>query len=160
MGSALQDVIDAAGGVANGHVFKAAHIGGPVGYMLGPDALGWELDYDLAHRHGVSMGAGGVYVLDDDTSIISYVLANIRFLMRESCGQCTPCREGLTLMRDVLEHVDGDDENHEWRDGTIWLIEQLSNTMGDASLCALGRGAANTVTSMLANFDMEALCRA
>ena len=97
------------------------------------------------------MGSGGMIVMDEDTCMVDMARYFVRFLEEESCGKCTPCREGLLQMDRILTRIcEG-----KGQDGDIELLEDLSQTMIDTSLCALGSTAPNPVLSTIRYFRDE-----
>ncbi|MCK5075271.1 MAG: 4Fe-4S binding protein, partial [Calditrichia bacterium] len=97
------------------------------------------------------MGSGGMIVMDDKTCMVDVARYFINFLMDESCGKCTACREGLFHMNNILERIC----NGEGKEGDIELLEDLSETVQDTSLCQLGGSAPNPVLSTINNFREE-----
>ncbi|MBQ3386458.1 MAG: 4Fe-4S binding protein, partial [Eggerthellaceae bacterium] len=97
------------------------------------------------------MGSGGMIVMDDRSCMVEVARYYVDFLCEESCGKCTPCREGLRQMRAILTDIcEG-----RGKDGDIELLERIGHTMQDASLCALGRTAANPVLTTIKFFRNE-----
>jgi len=109
------------------------------------------VDFDSLTEAGSMMGSGGLIVMDDRTCMVDVARYFISFLADESCGKCTPCREGLVSIREILERIC----NGEGRDGDIELLEDLSAVMKQGSLCGLGQTAANPVLSTLRYFRDE-----
>ena len=97
------------------------------------------------------MGSGGMIVMDEDNCMIDIAKYFINFLKDESCGKCTPCREGLTQMSDILEDIC----NGKGKTGDIEKIEELAWVMSEGSLCQLGATAANPVLTTLRYFRDE-----
>jgi NADH-quinone oxidoreductase subunit F len=113
--------------------------------------LDLPIDFDGLNRVGSMMGSGGLIVMDEDTCMVDTARYYTDFLAHESCGKCIPCREGLRRMRDILNDIcDG-----KGRAGDIELLEDLSEVLREASLCALGRSAANPVMSTIRYFRDE-----
>jgi len=152
MGMTLRRIIfDIGGGIRDGRKFKAVQTGGPSGGCLPADRLDIPVDFDELWKHGSMMGSGGMIVMDDRTCMVDVARYFLGFLKFESCGKCTSCREGLRhLHRLVQEICDG-----QGSEDTIRLIEELSDTVEAASLCALGTTAVNPVRSTLKYFRSE-----
>ena len=152
MGITLREIIfKIGGGIPNGRKFKAVQTGGPSGGVLPESMLDLPVDFDGLNRVGSMMGSGGLIVMDEDTCMVDTARYYTHFLAHESCGKCIPCREGLRRMLDILTDIcDG-----KGREGDIELLEDLSEVLREASLCALGRSAANPVMSTLRYFRDE-----
>jgi NADH:ubiquinone oxidoreductase subunit F (NADH-binding)/(2Fe-2S) ferredoxin/formate hydrogenlyase subunit 6/NADH:ubiquinone oxidoreductase subunit I len=152
MGITLRDMIfGIGGGVLNGRKFKAVQTGGPSGGFLPESHLDLRVDFDELTQAGSMMGSGGMVVMDEDNCMVDAARFYVNFLAHESCGQCVPCREGLRQMLRILDNmVSGKGE-----EGDIELLEELSEFMQDASLCALGTSAPNPVMSALKHFRDE-----
>ena len=97
------------------------------------------------------MGSGGMIVMDEDTCMVDTARYYVNFLAHESCGKCVPCREGLRQMLRILDRITAGDG----KEGDIELLEELSEFMEMASLCALGRTAPNPVRSTIRHFRDE-----
>jgi NADP-reducing hydrogenase subunit HndC len=152
MGITLREMIfNIGGGVLNGKKFKAVQTGGPSGGFLPESLLDLKVDFDELTQAGSMMGSGGMVVMDEDNCMVDAARFYVNFLAHESCGQCVPCREGLRQMLRILNNmVSGKGE-----EGDIELLEELSEFMQDASLCALGTSAPNPVMSALKHFRDE-----
>ena len=152
MGTTLRQIVyDIGGGIPNGKVFKAVQTGGPSGGCIPDHLLDSPVDFDRLAEVGSMMGSGGMIVMDEDTCMVDVARYFISFLQEESCGKCTPCREGLLQMGEILTNIcEG-----KGRRGDIELLEELSIVMKDVSLCALGGTAPNPVLSTLRYFRDE-----
>jgi NADP-reducing hydrogenase subunit HndC len=152
MGMTLRQLIfDIGGGIPNGKRFKAVQTGGPSGGVIPEQFLDTPIDFDELTRLGSMMGSGGMVVMDEDTCMVDTARYFVSFCCEESCGQCTPCREGLRMLRQILTDVcEGRGE-----EGDIEAIEDVARVMEDASLCALGSTAANPVLTTLRYFRDE-----
>lgn len=152
MGTTLREVIyDIGGGIPNKKKFKAVQTGGPSGGCLTEKHLDTPIDYDNLVALGSMMGSGGMIVMDEDNCMVDVARFYLDFTVDESCGKCTPCREGTKRMLELLQkitHGDGTMEDLE-------ELEELAHTIKDASLCGLGQTAPNPVLSTLANFREE-----
>ncbi|MGN0904648.1 MAG: NADH-ubiquinone oxidoreductase-F iron-sulfur binding region domain-containing protein [Alphaproteobacteria bacterium] len=159
-GTTLREIIfNIGGGVLNdkGEIdnegFKAAQIGGPSGGCLTAEHLDLPIDFDSLKGVGAMVGSGGLVVMNRHTCMVSVARFFMQFTQNESCGKCTPCREGtrqmLALLDDIMEgRAD---------EGTLELLEETAKTVQKASLCGLGKTAPNPVLSTLRYFRDEYL---
>ncbi|MGM0584537.1 MAG: NAD(P)H-dependent oxidoreductase subunit E [Pseudomonadota bacterium] len=144
-GSTIRDVIAAAGGMAEGHAFKAYQPGGPSSGLLPASLDDVPLDFDCLQPHGSFIGSAAVVVLSDQDSARAAALNMLRFFEDESCGQCTPCRVGCEKAVKLME---ADRWDHA-------LLEDLCQAMADASICGLGQAAPNPVRLTMMHFPDE-----
>ncbi len=152
MGITLREIIyDIGGGIPKGRNFKAVQTGGPSGGVIPESLLDLTVDFDELTKAGSMMGSGGMIVMDDKTCMVDVAKYFVSFLEGESCGKCLPCREGLRQMRGILTHI----TEGRGKRGDIELLEDLSATLVDASLCALGSTAPNPVLSTIRYFRDE-----
>ncbi|TET86382.1 MAG: NADH-quinone oxidoreductase subunit NuoF, partial [Dehalococcoidia bacterium] len=152
MGITLRDIIyNVGGGIRGGKKFKAVQTGGPSGGCIPEEHLDIEVDFDELTKVGAIMGSGGMIVMDEDTCMVDIARYFINFLADESCGKCTPCRESIRQMLKILTNI----SEGKGRAGDIELLEELSEVIRDASLCALGRTAPNPVLSTIRYFRGE-----
>ena len=152
MGTTLKEIVhDICGGTPDGKELKAVHIGGPLGGTIPASLIDVPLDFDHLKKVGSSVGAGGLIVMDENTCMVDIARHFIDFLAHESCGKCVPCREGLRQMLRILNNI----TNGEGKGGDIELLEELSEFMQEASLCALGQTAPNPVLSTIKHFRDE-----
>jgi len=152
MGATLRQVIfDIGAGIPDGKKFKAVQTGGPSGGCIPEKYLDTPIDFDELGKLGSMMGSGGLIIMDEDTCMVDVARYFTSFLCEESCGQCIPCREGLRQMSAILNRI----VEGQGREGDIELLEDLSEVMTDASLCALGQTAANPVLSTIKYFRNE-----
>ena len=152
MGISLREIIfDIGGGIPNGRAFKAVQTGGPSGGCLPESHLDMPVDFDSLTAAGSMMGSGGMIVMDDQTCMVDVARYFISFLTEESCGKCTPCREGLRCSLDVLTRItEGKGE-----EADLALLDEMGGVMQDTCLCALGTSAPNPVQSTLRYFRDE-----
>ncbi len=144
-GATIRDVIAAAGGMAEGHVFKAYQPGGPSSGLL-PAALDdVPLDFDTLQPHGTFIGSAAVVVLSELDSARDAALNMLRFFEDESCGQCTPCRAGCEKAVKLMQAPRWDRP----------LLEELCQVMQDASICGLGQAAPNPIRLVMQHFPEE-----
>ncbi len=152
MGMTLREIIfDIGGGIPNGRKFKAVQTGGPSGGCLPESMLDLPVDFDRLTEAGSMMGSGGMIVMDENTCMVDMARYFIDFLKDESCGKCLPCREGLRAILEVLTRI----TEGEGKRGDIKLLEEISRTVADTSLCALGGSAPNPVLSTIRYFRDE-----
>jgi len=152
MGMTLREIIyDIGGGIRQGKKFKAVQTGGPSGGCLPESLLDIPVDFDELTNVGLMMGSGGMIVMDEDDCMVDVARYFLTFLAEESCGKCIPCREGIRQMLHILNRIcDGQGQT-----GDIELLEELSEVVQDASLCALGTTAPNPVLSTIRYFRDE-----
>lgn len=152
MGITMREIIyDIGGGINGGKKFKAVQIGGPSGGCLPESMLGLSIDYDSLTAAGAMMGSGGLVVMDEDTCMVDVAKFFLNFTQSESCGKCTPCREGTKRMLEVLTRI----TEGQGREGDIELLEELARNIKETALCGLGQTAPNPVLSTLKYFRHE-----
>ncbi len=152
MGMTLRQIIfDIGGGIPDGKAFKAVQTGGPSGGCIPAECLDEPVDFDRLAELGSMMGSGGMIVMDEDTCMVHVARYFVAFLKDESCGKCTPCREGIAQMLDILTRI----TKGEGREGDIDTLETLGTLLEDTALCALGKTAAYPVLSTLRCFRDE-----
>jgi len=152
MGITLREIIfDIGGGIPDGKKFKAVQTGGPSGGCIPESLLDLPVDFDELTKVGSMMGSGGMIVMDERTCMVDMARYFLSFLREESCGKCTPCREGIARSLEVLDRIC----NGEGRPDDITLLEELGELLKGFSLCALGRTAANPVLSTIRYFSDE-----
>ena len=152
MGITLREVIyDIGGGIAKGKKFKGVQTGGPSGGVLAEQHLDIPIDYDQLVKVGSMMGSGGMIVMDEDNCMVDFARFFLSFLEDESCGKCTPCREGITQMRRLLEDISAGNASME----TLEVLKELAEVVRDASLCQLGVTAPNPVLTTMEYFRDE-----
>jgi len=152
MGITLREIIyDIGGGIREGKKFKAVQTGGPSGGCLPESLLDLPVDFDELTKVGSMMGSGGMIVMDETTCMVDIAKYFLTFLEEESCGKCVPCREGIKRMRQILDDITEGKGNEE----DIDLLERLSVTLIDSSLCALGSTAPNPVITTIRYFKDE-----
>ncbi|MBW1674344.1 MAG: SLBB domain-containing protein, partial [Deltaproteobacteria bacterium] len=152
MGTSLRDIIyTIGGGIPKGKKFKAVQTGGPSGGCIPESLIDSPVDFDALSALGSMMGSGGMIVMDEDTCMVDTARYFLDFLSDESCGKCTPCREGIDQMLAILTNI----TEGKGQDGDIELLEEIAEVTKDASLCALGQTAANPVLSTLRYFRNE-----
>jgi len=152
MGTPLRTLIyDVGGGIPNKRKFKAVQLGGPSGGCVPEQYLDTRVDYEEIAKVGAIMGSGGVIVMDDHTCMVDMARFFMDFIQDESCGKCTPCREGTKRLLETLEKIcDGRGTPED-----LEVLEELSETIKEGSLCGLGQTAPNPVLSTLRYFRDE-----
>ena len=152
MGTTIREIIyKIGGGIPGGKKFKALQTGGPSGGCISEEYLDTPVDFDELAKLGSIMGSGGMIVMDEDTCMVDVARYFVDFLCDESCGKCVPCREGLKRVRKILNGIVAG----EGKEGDIELLEEIGNVMSKASLCALGKTAANPILSTIRYFRDE-----
>ena len=152
MGTTLREVVyDIGGGIKNGKKFKAVQIGGPSGGCLTEEHLDLPMDFDSLKKVGAIIGSGGLVVMDEDSCMVNIAQFFMNFICEESCGKCTPCREGTTRMNEILTRI----THGNGRMSDIDELKSLGKFIQTSSLCGLGKTAPNPVLSTLQNFEEE-----
>jgi len=152
MGTTLRDILfDIGGGVQNGKAFKAVQIGGPSGGCLPDEMLDLQVDYDTLMKAGAMVGSGGLVVMDETTCMVDIARFFLAFSQKESCGKCTPCREGNKRMWDILDRITKGEGKLEDLD----TLENLALVIKETSLCGLGQNSPNPVLATLKYFRPE-----
>jgi NADH-quinone oxidoreductase subunit F len=164
MGITLGEIVEEiGGGIPDGRTLKAVQTGGPSGGCIPADKLDMQVDFDSLTKAGSMMGSGGMIVMDDKTCMVDVARYFIDFLVDESCGKCTPCREGLFALKNTLQRIC----NGKGKESDIDFLIEISETIAETSLCQLGGSAPNPVLSTIKYFRDEyeehihkKLCRA
>ena len=142
---------DLAGGSSTGRKIKAVIPGGASAPMFDAKDFDCPMDFDTVKARGSMAGSGGIIVMDEDTCIVQTTLRLTRFFAHESCGQCTPCREGCNWMEMILHRI----EHGQGRPDDLALLASLPARIGMRTLCALGDAACGPVESAIAKFFPE-----
>jgi NADH-quinone oxidoreductase subunit F len=152
LGLPLRKLIDEhCGGMRDGMKLKAVIPGGSSVPMIPASQVDTGLDYESMNAVGTFLGSGGVIVIDDQTCIVDALLNITKFYRHESCGKCTPCREGTYWMEEVLERL----EHGEGRVSDVDLLADVADNILGKSFCALGDAAAMPVQGALKHFRDE-----
>ncbi len=152
MGIPLGTIIyDIGGGIPNNKKLKAVQIGGPSGGCIPIEHLNTKVDYESLKELGAIMGSGGLIVMDEDTCMVDIARYFMEFIQEESCGKCTPCREGTRIMLNILTKICQGQGTME----DIDRLEQLAYDIKDTALCGLGQTAPNPILSTLRYFRDE-----
>ena len=152
MGTTLREIVfDIGGGLKGGGKFKGVQIGGPSGGCLTEKHLDEPLDFDSVKKFNAIVGSGGLVVMDEHTCMVEVARFFMSFTQRESCGKCTPCREGTKRMLEILQRiVDGKGEMED-----LDKLEELAKMIQTMALCGLGKSAPLPVLSTLSTFRDE-----
>ena len=152
MGTKLSSlVLDIGGGIPGEKKFKAVQTGGPSGGCIPAHLAHLSADYETLTEAGSIMGSGGMVVMDEDTCMVDVAKYFLTFTRDESCGKCTPCREGIRRMLDILIDI----TEGRGQAGDIELLEDMARTIIDSSLCGLGGTAPNPVLTTIRYFRDE-----
>ncbi len=152
MGITLREIIyDIGGGIPNNKRFKAVQTGGPSGGCIPESLIDLPVDFDRLTEVGSMMGSGGMIVMDEDTCMVDIARYFLEFLGDESCGKCTPCREGLKHMTEIVRDICQGKGTMDQLD----TLEELAAVVRDTSLCGLGQTAPNPVLSTITYFRKE-----
>ena len=144
-GSTILDIIDSAGGMSEGHTFKAYQPGGASSGLLPASLNNVPLDFDTLNEHNTFIGSAAVVILSNQDKIRQVALNMIEFFKAESCGQCTPCRVGCEKAVTIMNEKEWD----------IELLEDLCEVMESSSICGLGQAATNPIRSSIKYFPDE-----
>jgi NADH-quinone oxidoreductase subunit F len=152
LGTPLENVLYGMGEAAGPNKrIKAVQSGGPSGGCIPANLFKTKIDYEELAKLGAIMGSGGMVAMDQDNCMVDVARYFVGFTAGESCGKCTPCREGLTQMLRILESV----SRGEAKESDLDLLAELAETVKDDGLCALGQGAGNPVLTTLKYFRGE-----
>jgi NADH:ubiquinone oxidoreductase subunit F (NADH-binding)/Pyruvate/2-oxoacid:ferredoxin oxidoreductase delta subunit len=152
MGISIRKLIEEiGGGVLSGKRFKAVQTGGPSGGCIPERLSDLPIDFDSLTDVGSMMGSGGIIVMDEETCMVDVAKYFIGFLVGESCGKCTPCRDGLRRMLDVLIDI----TEGRGKETDVAVLEELCDVLTWGALCGLGTSAANPVLSTIKYFREE-----
>jgi NADH:ubiquinone oxidoreductase subunit F (NADH-binding)/(2Fe-2S) ferredoxin/Pyruvate/2-oxoacid:ferredoxin oxidoreductase delta subunit len=152
MGMTLKQIIyDIGGGIMGDKLFKAVQTGGPSGGCIPESLSHLAADYETLTKAGSIMGSGGMVVMNEDTCMVDVAKYFLTFTKDESCGKCSPCREGIHQMHSILTRIcEG-----QGQEGDIELLEEMSQVVRDFSLCGLGQTAPNPVLTTIKYFRDE-----
>lgn len=152
IGITLREIVyDIGGGIPGNKAFKAVQTGGPSGGCIPAQHLDISIDYETLKTVGTMMGSGGMVFMDTDTCMVDVAKYFLNFSVDESCGKCTPCREGNRVMYEILDRItkgEGEEED-------IERLETLGKTIIDSSLCGLGQSSPQPVLSTIRFFREE-----
>jgi len=152
MGTPFSELLEMAGGVRDGHQLKAVIPGGSSVPVLPAEvAMAMDMDYDSISKAGSMLGAGSVIVMDDSTCMVRALARLSHFYYEESCGQCTPCREGTGWLARVVHRI----EHGQGKPEDLALLDDVASRIGGRTICALGDAAAMPVQSFIKHFRHE-----
>ena len=152
LGTPFSELLNSAGGIWNGKNIKAVIPGGSsVPVVKGDIMMEVNMDYDSISKAGSMLGSGGVIVMDESTCMVSVLQRISRFYYSESCGQCTPCREGTGWLYKILTNI----ISGKGTQNDLHQLERIATQIEGHCICALGDAAAMPVRSFLKNFWPE-----
>ena len=152
LGINLREIIyEHAGGIRENRELKAVVPGGLSAAVLTPDEIDVGMDFDQLRAKGTIAGSGGVIVMDETTCMLQALLVTMRFFAHESCGQCSPCREGIGWVHRILDRV----SNGKGKPGDIENLLDICSYLGGTTICALADGAAMPLRSYPQKFRPE-----
>jgi NADH-quinone oxidoreductase F subunit len=152
VGMTLRELIDTyGGGLRPGRSFKMCQTGGASAGLVTAENLDVPMDYGSLSKAGGALGSGTMLVMDDSTCVVDFLRSVAVFFEHESCGQCTPCREGTPRLLQTITRI----SQGQGRDEDLAFLERLSATLLDASFCPLGQSAGVPLMSALKNFRPE-----
>lgn len=151
IGVTLRDVLDHAGGMLPGRKFKACYPGGSSCALLTAEQLDASLDFETLSSLHSSFGTASIIVMDDSADMVKVAHRLMQFYQNESCGKCTPCREGTRWLVQILARIENGGGTYE----DLKTIKEVSNFMGINSFCPLAAGAAPPIVSAVTKFEDE-----
>jgi len=152
LGTKLSDIIyGIGGGVPGDRKLKAVQCGGPSGGMISAEHIDVPVDYEGLKKYGAMMGSGGLVVMDDSTCMVDIAKYFLKFLLEESCGKCTTCREGIERMLELVTKITEGKATME----DLGLLEELATIVQESTMCGLGNTAPNPVLTTLRYFRPE-----
>jgi NADH:ubiquinone oxidoreductase subunit F (NADH-binding)/(2Fe-2S) ferredoxin/Pyruvate/2-oxoacid:ferredoxin oxidoreductase delta subunit len=152
MGITMREIVfDIGGGIPDGKKFKAVQTGGPSGGCIPDSLLDTPVDYESLVQAGSIMGSGGMIVMDEDNCMVEVARYFVSFTQEESCGKCTPCREGTWHMKNLLTDI----AEGRGQEGDIELLEKMGQMIKATALCGLGNTAPNPVLTTIRYFRDE-----
>ena len=152
-GTTLRDVLDMAGGVADGRPLRTILLGGAAGRFVTPDELDIEMSFEATREAGITMGSGVAMVVDDTVDLPQILMRLAAFFRDESCGQCVPCRVGTVRQEEALARLTNGRPRGSNADEYA-LLDEITAAMRDASICGLGQTAADAIESALKKLDV------
>ena len=152
MGTTLRTIVyDIGGGIPKRKKFKAVQLGGPSGGFVPEQYLDTPVDYEAIAKVGATMGSGGVIVMDENTCMVDMARFFMDFIQDQSCGKCTPCREGTRRLLQILERIC----NGRGQPQDLETMETLSVVIKESALCGLGQTGPNPILSSSRYFRDE-----
>ncbi|MBO8139845.1 MAG: NADH-quinone oxidoreductase subunit NuoF [Thermosipho sp. (in: Bacteria)] len=153
MGVKVKDLLALSGGVAGGNTLKMVQTGGIAGTFISTDKLEVPLDYDSFAKYGVSLGSGVILGVNDKHCVVDIALNVMKFFKHESCGKCTPCREGTKIAVAILEKM----SKFEGTENDLEELIEIANVAKNTALCGLGQSFSVPLLSLIENFKNEFL---
>ena len=153
MGTNLKDIFEAHGGVKDGRDLRGFMLGGQSGNLINAGQMDLPMDIDTCRARDAILGTGTIMVIDDYCEILDIVENIMTFFIHESCGKCTPCREGNIRMHEIIHNINSGTGKAE----DLETLEELAETMQVSSLCALGQNSSYPVITSLHNFKADYL---
>jgi NADH:ubiquinone oxidoreductase subunit F (NADH-binding)/(2Fe-2S) ferredoxin len=151
MGITLREIIcDYAGGISSGE-FKMAQMGGTAGNILSSEFLDIPLDFKSLSGVGYSLGSGAILIMNETVSVVDFMKCCMKFFVHESCGKCTPCREGTRYIYEILDKI----SLGKGKVDDLETLKLLGENMKDASFCPLGQSAPNSLLDTIKLFQDE-----
>ena len=147
-GATLQQLIDEAGGVADGRRLKAVLLGGAAGFFVGPEALDTPLTFEGTRAIGATLGSGVVMLFDERADLADTLRRIAAFFRDESCGQCVPCRVGTERQEELLTRLSAGTPLGSMAQ-ELTLLDEMAKAMRDASICGLGQTASGAIQSAI-----------
>lgn len=151
LGTPVREIIELAGGLRAGRTIAAVQPGGASSACIFDEHLDWPYDYESMTRAGSMLGSGAIVVMDDTTDFVRAAYSIVRFFAHESCGQCTPCREGGHWLEQVLERF----VHHRGMQGDLDMMRSVSHEITGLNLCALGDSIEPFLASVLKRFPEQ-----
>lgn len=151
LGISLREVLEAAGGMLPGRQFKACYPGGSSCSLLTAKHLDISMDFESLEKVGSALGTASIIVMDDTADMVKVAHRLMQFYQNESCGKCSPCREGTRWMVQVLGRIEAGRGTF----ADLLLVEQVCHSIAATSFCALGVGAAPPIVSAIQEFRSE-----
>ena len=148
MGTNLKDIFEAHGGVKDNKDLLGFMLGGQSGNLINAGQIDLPMDIDSCQQAESVLGTGTIMVIDDYSDILDIVENIMSFFIEESCGKCTPCREGNIRILEILRRI----HSGQGRMEDLTLLEDLASTMNVACLCGLGQNSSVAVITSLHNF--------
>ena len=148
MGTNLRDIFETHGGVKDNKDLRGFMLGGQSGNLINASQINLPMDIDSCQQAEAVLGTGTIMVIDDYTEILDLVENIMKFFIEESCGKCTPCREGNIRIYEIIQRIN----RGEGKMDDLILLEELAETMNIASLCGLGQNSSVAVITSLHNF--------
>jgi len=153
MGVKVKDLLALSGGVAGGNTLKMVQTGGIAGTFISTDKFEVPLDYDSFAKYGVSLGSGVILGVNDKHCVVDIALNVMKFFKHESCGKCTPCREGTKIAVAILEKM----SKFEGTENDLEELIEIANVAKNTALCGLGQSFSVPLLSLIENFKNEFL---